>query len=51
MGATSKPIFAVTSAVPHDGLRKLRREIERVSVTPVLAIVNPLPKFIRVKDD
>jgi hypothetical protein len=41
----------LTSAVPHDGLRKLRREIERVSVPPVLEIVNPLPKFIRLKDD
>lgn len=49
MGATTdEPIGVFLAPSPEDGLGKLRRSAERLR--PVLVIVDPLLKFIRVKD-
>jgi hypothetical protein len=48
MGAKDDPIFIFTSPSPQDGLDQLRLAAEREK--PMLIIVDPLFKFVRVKD-
>jgi hypothetical protein len=46
--AAEDPIFVLCASAPSDALERLRREAERLH--PVLIIIDPLFRFVRVED-
>jgi hypothetical protein len=50
MGATTEPVYFAFAPHLRDGLTKLQAAVARAPERPVLVIVDPLFKFVHVKD-